>query len=81
MAYQPNYIPTAPGFDVAVVANPIAESSTPGTQSQEVSILQFQNKYEINPKWMTPLSKLVQYDSVLILDDSGSMRDLADPPL
>ena len=42
------------------------------------AVAQFQTKYEINPKFVQSLSKLVAYDSVLICDDSGSMRDLAD---
>lgn len=61
-------------------ANPSA-SAPVFVNSPEVSLLQFQNKYEINPKYLQSLSRLANYDSVIICDDSGSMRDLADPDI
>jgi hypothetical protein len=71
--------PFQPNFATAeMIASPLQVSYQPG-QSQEIALLEFQNRYEINPRWMQSLSKIVQYDSVLVLDDSGSMRDLADP--
>ena len=49
------------------------------SQPPEFSLIGFQNKYEIHPKWLGSLEKLVHYDSVLVLDDSGSMNLPADP--
>lgn len=58
--------------------NPVSASApVQGNLATNISI--FENKYEINPKFTQSLSKLAMYDSVLILDDSGSMNDLADP--
>jgi len=57
--------------------NPNPVITAPPNISYNIS--QFEAKYEINPKFTASLTKLAAYDSVLILDDSGSMRDLADP--
>jgi len=35
-------------------------------------------KYEINPKYLPCLARIPMYESVLICDDSGSMREVAD---
>ena len=45
------------------------------------TISDFVAKYEINPKYIPSLSKLAQYSTVIICDDSGSMEDVADPGL
>ena len=47
----------------------------PGVSQQPpmTSLIEFQNRYEIDGKWMSSMSDLVLYNSVLILDDSGSM--------
>eukprot|EP01034_Spumella_vulgaris_P035548 gene35548-43827_t len=64
---------------MSYTSNPSAASAPVFVNPPDVALLQFQNKYEINPKYLQSLSKLANYDSVIICDDSGSMRELADP--
>lgn len=55
------------------------EASAPPIHDQTVELLNFRNKYEINPKYASMLQKITNYNSVIIADDSGSMNELADP--
>lgn len=43
------------------------------------NLTQFQFQHEINQKFMNYLIELKDYTNILILDDSGSMQNLADP--
>lgn len=62
--------------------NPIlGQTELTPQNSPDINLIQFQNKYEVNPKYLQSMSKLAAYDTVLICDDSGSMRDLADPDI
>lgn len=44
-----------------------------------VELINFRNKYEINPKYATMLQKITNFTSIIVADDSGSMNELADP--
>ena len=71
--------PSVPPIASAVSAPVSVDSIRLTPAAMDANLLHFQNKYEVNPKFLASMSKLVAYDTVLICDDSGSMRDLADP--
>jgi len=66
VSYSTNPAPSAPPY-----------ATTPPDYSAK--LLQFRNRYEINPKYAAMLDKIVNYSSVIICDDSGSMNEIADP--
>ncbi len=45
----------------------------------EAAVAAFASRYEVNPKFVPYLASLSGYTTVLVCDDSGSMRELADP--
>lgn len=54
-------------------------SAPPMQSDYTANLINFRNKYEINPKYATMLQKITQYNSIVVADDSGSMNELADP--
>jgi len=82
MTSDPIYI--SPAMVSVVMDNKISSAPpsapmAPVTPDYTTALLNFRNKYEINPKYAAMLQNITTYASVIICDDSGSMNELADP--
>jgi hypothetical protein len=54
-------------------------TAPPVATDYTTALINFRNKYEINPRYASMLQKITNYASVIICDDSGSMNEIADP--
>src|SRR5689334_1690582 len=90
-----NNKPSAPYYgDIPSNATPVSPSNVqpimvqgyatelqyqPPIVDNQRNFLEFMGRYEINQRYFSSLSKLNQYRSIIICDDSGSMSQIADP--
>jgi hypothetical protein len=59
--------------------NPVYQGSDPLTI--ERNLIMFRSKYEINPNYTPFMMKVLNYACIFVCDDSGSMREAADPDI
>lgn len=72
-----------PMSDNPMVSNGQVAFTTINTASspydRQPYVQQFRDQHEVNPNYLPLIYKLCNYTTILVCDDSGSMRELADP--